>query len=230
MKFMKCTAILLALAAPVALAKDKNKNKVPAVFSTARFVYVQAEDGDVMNPGLFPEDRDAISNVQDGVRDWKRYTLTLNRSDADLVFIVRKGRLASGQLHGDVGVASGPMMGGAYPGGRPGGSGNPGATGNPGAPGNPGGPGNPPADPNSDRMGNMGPYQGGARSDVGPADDLLRVYTLTPDGKLSGPIWQREMQDGLDEPSIRLLRELRDAVDRAYPPQASTQPATPAKP
>ena len=220
MKLLKCTAILLAMAAPVALAKDKNKNKVPAVFSTARYVYVQAQDGDIMNPGLFPEDRDAISNVQDEVRDWKRYSVTINRRDADLVFVVRKGRLAAAQIHGDVGVGTGPVMPGSYP--R-----NGGGPGNPGGPGNTGNPG----DPNSDRMGNMGPYQGaGARSDVGPPDDLLRVYTLTPDGKLVGPLWSREMKDGLDAPSVLLVRELRDAVERAYPPQAAGQPATPAKP
>jgi hypothetical protein len=222
MKLVKCTAILLALAAPVALAKDKNKNKVPAVFNTARFVYVQAEDGDIMNPGLFPEDRDAISNVQDGVRDWKRYALTINRRDADLVFIVRKGRLAAAQIHGDVGVGTGPVMAGSYP--RNGGPGAPGNPGNPGSAGNPG-------DPTNDRMGNMGPYQGvGARTDVGPTDDLLRVYTLTPEGKLVGPLWSREMKDGLDEPNVPLLQTLREAIDRAYPPQAAAQPATPAKP
>jgi len=113
-------------------------------------------------------------------------------------------------------------MAGSYP--RNGGPGNPGA---PGSAGNPGDP----SDPNSGRMGNMGPYQGaGARTDVGPPDDLLRVYTLTPEGKLVGPLWSREMKDGLDGPDVLLLRDLRDAVERAYPPQAAGQPATPAKP
>lgn len=218
MKLLKSAAILLAFAAPVALAKDKKKNNVPAVFNTAHFVYVQAEDSDIMNPSLFPEDRDAISNVQEGVRDWKRYVVTLNRGDADLVFIVRKGRLAAAQTRGDIGVGNGPIMTGSYPGGRPGGPGNPGSAGNPG-------------DPNSDRMGNIGSYQGvGARTDVGPEDDILRVYSLTPDGKLNGPLWSREMKDGLDKPNVLLLRALRDAVDRAYPPQTAGQPATPAKP
>ena len=48
-----------------------------------------------MKPGLFPEDREAIANVQDALKDWHRYALTINRGDADLIIIVRKGRLAA---------------------------------------------------------------------------------------------------------------------------------------
>lgn len=206
MKLVKSIAILLTVLAPLAFAKNKKKDTLPAIFSNARYVYVQAEDGDIMRPGLFPEDREAIANVQDALKDWNRYALTLHRNDADLIIIVRRGRLASAQLHGRVDAGSPPMIGGSYPSRNPSGAGN-------SAPGN---------DPDRDN----GIDNIGARTEVGPNDDTLRVFSLNPQGKLSGPLWSREMKDGLDAPDVLLLRFLKDAVDRDYPPQP-TSPSAP---
>jgi hypothetical protein len=80
MKLITPVALALALAAPLALAKDKKKKDVPAILNTARFVYVEAEDGDIMNPRLFPEDRNAIADVQDELKEWNHYAVTLNQS------------------------------------------------------------------------------------------------------------------------------------------------------
>ena len=124
MKFAKSVAIFLAVLAPVSFAKNKKKDTLPAVFSNARFVYVQAEDGDILKPGLFPEDREAIANVQDALKDWNRYALTLHRNDADLIIIVRRGRLASAQLHGGVTAGNQPVIGGSYPRRNPAGAGS----------------------------------------------------------------------------------------------------------
>jgi hypothetical protein len=210
MKLFKSIALCVALVAPLALAKDKKKDTLPVIFSNARYVYVQAEDGDIMKPGLVPEDRDAIANVQDALKNWHRYALTLNRKDADLIIIVRKGRLASVQLNGGIGVGATPGVGGSYP-NR-----------------NPTGPGN----ANPDRNDTVETV--GAKSEVGPNDDILRVYSLSPQGSLSGPFWSNEMKDGLDVPDVPLLRSLRAAVDHAYPPQPVSapvgQPAPPNKP
>jgi hypothetical protein len=210
MKLFKSIAILLTVVAPLALAKDKKKDTLPAVFSNARFVYVQSEDGDIMKPGLFPEDRDAIANVQDALKDWNRYSLTINRNDADLVIIVRKGRLAAAQLHGGIAAGTPTGIGSSYPGRNPAGPGNS----DPGR--------NPDHTDSGDTL--------GARGEVGPVDDTLRVFSLTPQGKLSGPLWSREMKDGLNAPEVMLLRTLREAVDRAYPPQSASQPAAQNKP
>ena len=207
MKALVSAALLLVLAVPLAHAKDKKKSGLPAVFANAHYVYVQSEDGDIMKPGLFPEDREAIANVQDAVKEWKRYVITLNRSDADLVFIVRKGRMAAAQPYVGVGVGNGPNGPvGSYPNRNPAG----------------------PNNPNPDQT-NTG-TEIGARTEMGPSDDLLRVYTRTPDGRLNGPFWSREMKDGLEAPNVPLVRFLRDAVEKAYPPQAANQPPTPAKP
>jgi len=207
MRSFKSIAFVLTLVAPLALAKDKKKDTLPAVFSNARFVYVQCEDGDVMKPGLFPEDREAIANVQDALEDWNRYSLTIHREDADLIIIVRKGRLAAAQARGGIGVGNPPEFGGSYPGRNPAGTGST----NPGR--------------NPDRTDTIDTL--GARGEVGPNDDTLRVFVLTPQGKLSGPLWSREMKDGLDGPDVMLLRALREAVDHAYPPQSASQPASP---
>ena len=97
--------VLAFLTLNLADAKPK-KPEVPAVFQNARYVYVESMDGDVFKPGLFSEDRQAIYDVQESLRKWKRYVLTINRNEAELIFVIRKGRLASAQLHG--GVSSGP--------------------------------------------------------------------------------------------------------------------------
>jgi len=101
-------ALVLAAALPFAQGKDKKKKTMPAVFATARYVYVQAEDGDAFKPGLLDADRQAIVDLQNALRDWHRYSLTMNSSEADLIFIVRKGRIASGQIGATVGTGSGP--------------------------------------------------------------------------------------------------------------------------
>jgi hypothetical protein len=196
LKLRNGIATLLLLVAPFAVAQQKPKkhSDLPAVFSNARYVYVQAEDGDIMRPGLYPEDRDAISDVHQGIRDWNRYAVTTNREDADLIFIVRKGRIAGAQ--GRIGVSGGSPR-------------------QPGAP-------VPGSDPRQDGIGTSV----GAAGEVGPPDDLMRVYTQTPDGKPTGPLWSREMKDGLDAPSVLLLQQLKQAVERSYPPlPPSPQPA-----
>ena len=97
--------ILVALALNLAHSKPK-KNDLPAVFQNAKYVYVQAADGDILKPGLFPEDRKAIVDVQDSLRQWNRYAIALSPSQADLIFIIRKGRVAG--LQGHVGISDGP--------------------------------------------------------------------------------------------------------------------------
>ena len=199
------TVVLLSLvlvALSLAHAKSK-KQEVSSIFSNAHYVYVQAIDGDIMRPGLYPEDRDAISTVQQAVRDWNRYVITTDRNHADLVFIVRKGRLAAAQLHGGVATAAGPVS--TPPGPQVG----------------------PPPNTRGQMPGDQQADQFGVQTEVGPSDDLFRVFSRTPSGKLSGPIWSREMKDGLDPPSVLLLRQLKDAVEAAYPAQPPAKHPTP---
>lgn len=213
MKLIPSIALVLVVAAPLGFAKDKKKKDLPAMLATARYVYVQAEDGDIMNPRLFPEDRQAIADVEDQLKDWNRYTLTINRSEAELMVVVRKGRLAAVQGMGGVGIGSGPALGGSYPGNR-----------------NPTGPNNPDGGQGGGPRGGVS-TEIGARGEAGPSDDLLRVYLVGPDGHRGAMLWSREMRDGLDAPQVLLVRQLKQEVDKAYPPQTANQQApAPKKP
>ena len=66
----------------------------------------------------------------------------------------------------------------------------------------------------------------GASAEVGPGNDVLRVYLLDADHKRLGPVYTREMQDGLAAPEVPLMQQLRTAVEHAYP----SQPPPPPKP
>ena len=109
MRFRTVVAVVVVLAVLPALmfAQAKKKKKsVPAAFANAHYVYVQAEDGDAYTAGLQIQDRVAIDNVQGAIHDWNRYALTSSVNEAELVFVVRKGRVASGHVGGTVGVGS----------------------------------------------------------------------------------------------------------------------------
>jgi len=200
MKRCKSIGLLLILIPALGLAQQKTKkhNEVSAAFQNAHFVYVESVDGDAMKPGLFPVDHQAIFDVQDAVRDWNRYALAYRREQADLVFVVRKGRIASAQTF--PGVPAGTRLPGGQTQGR--------------APGQAGGQAEDP-----DGV--------GKEAEVGPENDMLRVYLVSSDGKLSGPLWTREIKDGLDAPQLVLFQQLRTAVERAYPSQPPGKQPTP---
>lgn len=186
MKPIAVAALVLALtSASLSAQKHPKKNTVSAAFNNAHYVYVQAEDGDITRPNLLPEDRQAIADVQDALRTWNRYVITINAANADLIFVVRKGRLASAQ--GTAGVSLGSSVPRVSVGSR-----DPSAA----------------QDPGTDM---------GARGEVGPPDDMLRVFLRNDDNKRGAPIWTGRQDDGLDAPEIPLLRQLRVAVDQAYP-------------
>jgi hypothetical protein len=186
-------ALLLILTPVLAFPQKKKHSDVPAAFQNAHFLYVEAEDGDALRPGLFPADRKAIFDVQNGLRDWNRYALANRREQADLILVVRKGRIASGQVRTGISSES-----------RPNGT----QSRNPGQPG---------GDPDNI----------GAVTELGPEFDTLRVYLMSSDGKRSGPVWSRELRDGLDAPGVILLAQLRAAVEHAYPSQPPAKQPTP---
>ncbi len=196
------TAVLLLFPALLA-AQNKKKHTVPAAFESARYVYVEAVEGDAFSPGLLSEDRSAIADVEDALRDWNRYVLTTRRSEADLLFVVRKGRVASERIGatGSIGSRSPnqPLPGQQGPGGLSG-QGGPGDSGRPG-------------------------LETGA--EAGPPDDLLQVFLLSPDGRRGARVWERDLDGGLDAPAVPLISQLRRAVDHDYPPNSAPPPAKP---
>lgn len=88
----------------------KSKDTLPPILLSSHFVYVEALDGDQFDPHVIPDDRHAIVNVQQAIQNWKHYIITVKRGDAELIFVVRKGRIASVQP--GVGIGGGSRTGG----------------------------------------------------------------------------------------------------------------------
>jgi hypothetical protein len=188
MKTIKWIGLVLVMTPALVLAQKKAK--IPALFDRARFVYVEAMSGDEFKPGVYSEDRRAIEDVRNALETWGRYELTTQRSQADLVFLVRKGRLASANLGGGASAGSDPQAS-PFPGQR-----------------------------QSGQAAGRIPQAGGGietGAEAGPPDDLLEVCTLGSDGKLSSPIWYRMQEDGLASPRVPLFAWLKSAVERDYP-------------
>jgi len=175
-------AAVLSVAFVLANGKPKKQTVPQAVFREARYVYVETPDGGPFTPGLLPEDRQAIWDVEKGLQNWNRYELTTRREQAELIFVVRTGRLVTASGHVGVSLGSHSTDKGVTPGDT------------------------------SQQENNVG-----AGIEVGPPDDLLFIYTLNPDGKLSGPVWMRSEPQGLHSPNVPLLKEVRNEVDTAYP-------------
>jgi hypothetical protein len=120
MKLLKTIALMLVFVPGLVTvqAKTKKPYKLPAMFNQAQYVWVEAVDGQEFDPWLIPEDRQAIGDVYNALYDWHRYVITTQRDQADLIFVVRKGRLAQT----DVGVqaGTGPLGAPGRPAGRPG--------------------------------------------------------------------------------------------------------------
>ena len=92
MKRFSLVAISLILAGVSCLAApNPNAAKVPAfpgTLANARFVYVASYDGDQFDPNLLPEDRNAISAVQDAIHKWGKLTIVYRPSEADVIILV----------------------------------------------------------------------------------------------------------------------------------------------
>jgi len=112
MKSLKVILLLLLLLPTLAAAQKKAKKpSIPAVFEHARFVFVEAVNGQEFDRDLDPADRLAVADVRDALHTWGRYTLTVEREKADLIFVVRKGRLAEGRVSVGVGDGQDPQAG-----------------------------------------------------------------------------------------------------------------------
>ena len=182
---MKSTGLLVLVLLPtLAFAQSQNKknHSTPAVFDNAKYVWVESMDGDIFTPGLLPADRHAIVDVQNALRNWGRYVLTPDRSDAELIFVVRTGRIAEGKVGGSVGSPnSGPL-----------------------------------GNPNSGQQ--QHPIGSGVMlgSEVGPADDLLKVV-MNNSQRHGIQVWLRSGEGGLASPDVPLLQQLKTAVEHDYP-------------
>jgi hypothetical protein len=100
--------LLAALGVAAAGNKDKKKVKtpVPALVTQAQYVYLTSYDGPETSFGVSQADRQALATVQDALRKWGKYKVTLREQDADLILLVRAGRTLDARVGG--GVHTGP--------------------------------------------------------------------------------------------------------------------------
>ncbi len=59
-----------------------------------------------------------------------------------------------------------------------------------------------------------------AAADASANVDMLCVYSLNPQGKLSGPLWQKNLKDGLSPPKMVLFKDLKNDAISGPPLQA----------
>jgi len=60
----------------------------PGTLVNSRYVYVTSYDGDQFDINLLPEDRQAISTVQDSLQKWGKFTLVYEPYQADIILMV----------------------------------------------------------------------------------------------------------------------------------------------
>jgi hypothetical protein len=77
---------LIGVAAP---KPAKDIPLLPKTLRNARFVYVASYDGDAFDPNLLPEDREAISAVQDAIQKWGKLYLVYRPDEADIILRVQ---------------------------------------------------------------------------------------------------------------------------------------------
>jgi hypothetical protein len=96
-----CNVVLCILLSVPAFAGKKPS--LPAMIVNARYVYVTGYNGSEFSPRSFPDDRRAITDVQDSLKKWKKYIVVYKPEDADLILLVRAGRIAGIRPHVTIG-------------------------------------------------------------------------------------------------------------------------------
>lgn len=96
-----CRAVACILLCLPAVAGKKAP--LPALVVNARYVYVTGYNGSEYSTRSFPDDRRAITDIQDGLKKWKKYIVVYKQEDADLILLVRKGRVAGIRPHVTIG-------------------------------------------------------------------------------------------------------------------------------
>ena len=108
-RFGRLLALLVVFSRVLGSAQKAKEQDLSAAIMNARYIYVETEGGgDITSPDADPEDRQAISNVESGIKQWNRYAIAIRKNQADLVFRIRKGRLVGVQGHATILPAAGP--------------------------------------------------------------------------------------------------------------------------
>lgn len=91
MKRNLCLFVLVVVVmGALAFAQEKPKQVMPQLIVTARYVYVTSYDGPPWAPDVLWEDRQAIADVENAIRDWGKYIVVMRPEDADLIILVQR--------------------------------------------------------------------------------------------------------------------------------------------
>lgn len=89
------------------LAAAQGYDPLPKLVVHAKYVLVTTYAGDdLTNPHVMPDDRQAVVDVQHAIKKWGRYALAYQAKDADLILLVRRGRVAESMPGIRVGAGS----------------------------------------------------------------------------------------------------------------------------
>jgi hypothetical protein len=93
MKRLSLLAVILIAAAAISAAAAPRPNTAtvpafPGTLANARYLYVASYDGDQFDSNLLPEDRNAISSIQNAIQAWGKLTLVYQPSQADIIILV----------------------------------------------------------------------------------------------------------------------------------------------
>jgi hypothetical protein len=92
-------------------------------YETAQGFIPETDVASFVDAKILPQDRQALANVHDALDKWKRYIVTINPREAEMLIAVRAGRVASanggvriGTIPGGIGLPPsrgiGPVVGG----------------------------------------------------------------------------------------------------------------------
>src|SRR5215472_4469212 len=71
---------------------------LPKLVVQAKYVLVTTYQGyNLASPNVMPDDREAVVAVQNAIKRWGKYELAYKPEDADLILLVRKGRIVATQ-------------------------------------------------------------------------------------------------------------------------------------
>jgi hypothetical protein len=96
-----CVACVLFSGAAWGQKKSRDTT-LPGVILHARYVHVTAFTGDQFNPRVMQEDRVAVNDVINALKKWGRYAVTYEEKNADLIMVVRRGKIVAAKVGGGV--------------------------------------------------------------------------------------------------------------------------------
>ena len=80
---------------------------LPKLVVQAKYVLVTTYQGyNLASPNVMPDDREAVVAVQNAIKRWGKYELAYKPEDADLILLVRKGRIVATQPQVRLGKSS----------------------------------------------------------------------------------------------------------------------------